>query len=181
MLLNQTEQTIALKIARDSIKNALFQEKYTQSNNLPDIFNKNLGVFVTLYSDNSLRGCIGILENEGTLAKAIHDMATDAAFNDSRFNPLTKKEYDDLKIEISIISPLNKITNPDSIEIGTHGVYIQQGRKSGVFLPQVATEQGWDKETLLTNLCVEKANLDPKCWLSPKTDIYTFTAQIFSK
>jgi len=79
------------------------------------------------------------------------------------------------------LSPRKKINNPDIIEVGKHGVYIQRGDKSGVYLPQVPVEQGWDKETYLNSLCEHKVGLEKDCWRNNSIDIYIFTAQVFGE
>ena len=182
-MLNRDDQMIALQIARDSISSAFDNKSadYSEIIKNSDIFNQKLGVFVTLKENDQLRGCIGNFEPGDNLADNIANMAREAAFDDPRFDPLPRDELSSVNIEISVLSPLNKITNPNLIEVGKHGVYIKQGRSSGVFLPQVAPEQGWDRIELLNNLCENKAGLARDCWKDKTTSIYTFTAQIFSE
>ncbi len=108
-------------------------------------------------------------------------MALSAAFNDLRFTPLEKAELKDIEIEISALSPMQKITNPNLIEIGKHGVYVKKGMRSGVYLPQVAVELGWSKEQFLNSLCEEKASLNRNCWRDGSAELYIFTAQVFNE
>jgi AmmeMemoRadiSam system protein A len=108
-------------------------------------------------------------------------MALAAAFKDPRFLSLQPDEIDDIKIEISVLSPMQKINNPEIIEVGKHGVYITKGINSGVFLPQVATEEGWTKEQFLDNLCEHKAGIDKNAWRDGSADLYIFTAQMFEE
>ena len=108
-------------------------------------------------------------------------MAVEAAVNDPRFMPLTKEELNSIEIEISVLSPLQKIADPGEIQIGKHGVLIRKGYRSGVFLPQVATETGWSREEFLSNLCAHKAGLAPSAWKDSSTEIYIFTAEVFSE
>ncbi|MFO7946238.1 MAG: AMMECR1 domain-containing protein, partial [Armatimonadota bacterium] len=86
---------------------------------------------------------------------------------------------DDIDIEISVLSPMQPVDDYRNIEVGKHGVLVQRGRRSGVFLPQVAPEQGWNREEMLQNLCGHKAGLDPEAYKDPHTRLYAFTAQVF--
>jgi hypothetical protein len=181
--LNKEEQKTALKIARETLEAAFEKKDYNYETEISPypIFRTPRGAFVTLKEHGQLRGCIGAFEPEENLAEVIKDMALSAAFRDSRFLPLAQRELDEVKIEISVLSPREKITGPDAIEIGKDGVYLQKGSKSGTYLPQVATERGWDKETFLDSLCKEKAGLEDDCWKDSSTDLYVFTAQVFEE
>lgn len=181
--LNKEEQKIALKIARETLEAAFEKKDYNYELEIDSysIFRTRRGAFVTLREHGQLRGCIGAFEPEEGLAEVIKSTALSAAFHDPRFLPLAEYELDGVEIEISVMSPREKIGSPDVIEIGKHGVYLQRGLRSGVYLPQVATEQGWDKETFLDSLCEEKAGLEEDCWKDSSTDLYTFTAQIFEE
>ncbi len=138
-------------------------------------------VFVTLHKKNQLRGCIGHMVARDALYEAIWDMASSAAFNDPRFNQVSKKELNDITIEISILTPMQRIYSIDEIVMGRDGVMVKQGYRSGVFLPQVATETGWDKETFLRQLCSSKAMLASDAYLDPQTEIYIFQVEEFSE
>jgi AmmeMemoRadiSam system protein A len=105
-------------------------------------------------------------------------MAVAAAFQDPRFKPLTKGEYSKLEVEISVLTPLVRIEDPGKVKVGTHGIYMRRGGRSGVLLPQVATEQGWNREEFLDATC-RKAGLPEKSWKEKDTEIYVFTAQVF--
>jgi AmmeMemoRadiSam system protein B/AmmeMemoRadiSam system protein A len=172
------EQEMALQIARKTLADAFDQKNYEPESKEP-IFKEKRGVFVTLKKQEQLRGCIGNFTPPIGLAKNIQEMALSAAFNDPRFMPLEKSELKDLEIEISVLSPMQKITDPNIIEVGKHGVYVKKGLRSGVFLPQVATEQGWSREEFLDNLCEGKAGLPRTCWQDGSCDLYIFTAQVF--
>ena len=180
-ILNQQEQEVALRLARQTLENSFSPSKVIDEEYLGyPIFKEKRGVFVTLHKDKELRGCIGLIEPpEIPLYEAIQQMALSAAFNDSRFSPLIKEELNKVEIEISVLTVPKKSTI-DEIELGKHGVIIKSGSKSGVFLPQVAGETGWNKEQFLSELCSQKAGLDPKCYLDPKVDIKTFEAQVFN-
>ena len=124
------------------------------------------GVFVSLKKDGELRGCIGSISGEKPLYQGVIDNAINSSTKDPRFPPVTKDEIKSLAIEISVLTPLKKIDKPEEIIVGRHGVYLKKGWHSAVFLPQVAPEQGWDRETMLNHLCL-KAGLGPADW---KTD-----------
>ena len=141
---------------------------------------RDQGAFVTLHRRGALRGCIGNFEGRGSLAGTIQEMAAAAAFQDPRFPSLgSMPEFEECRLEISVLSPL-KETDPESIEVGRHGIYIISGSKRGVLLPQVATDQGWDRETFLDQTC-RKAGLTPGCWQEKKTKVLSFTAQVFGE
>jgi AmmeMemoRadiSam system protein A len=101
-----------------------------------------------------------------------------SAFNDPRFPPLTPAEWPDVKIEISVLSPFEPVADPSCIAVGVHGIMVRRGYRSGLLLPQVATEQGWDRETFLSHAC-RKAGLPPDAWRGPEMQIETFTATVF--
>lgn len=139
------------------------------------------GVFVTLRQQGDLRGCIGLLRSEGkVLSSVLKEAALSAAFGDPRFSPLTISELEQIEIEISLLSPFRMITNPREIILGTHGVLMYQGYRSALFLPQVATEQGWDRETFLSQLS-RKAGLPADAWQGPEIRFQVFTAEVFSE
>jgi len=140
------------------------------------------GVFVTLKNAGRLRGCIGCFQPKGGLAETVREMAV-AALQDWRFrdNPVTLDELDGLTIEISILSPMVRTHDPLSLKPGVHGIYIRRGSRSGCFLPQVATEQGWTAEQFLSYCCAGKAGLPSHAWKDPETEVYLFTAEVFSE
>ena len=140
------------------------------------------GAFVTLHKLNGeLRGCIGQMVSREPLYKTLIRMAKEAAFSDPRFDPLTKKELPAIKIEISVLSPMKQIKNAAEIELGIHGVLVQKGDFSGVFLPQVAVETGWNLEEFMNNLCAGKAGLPADAWKTGIVDIYIFTVDIIKE
>ncbi len=140
------------------------------------------GAFVTLKEYGRLRGCIGHIIGDQPLYQTVRDMAIAAATQDPRFRPVTKDELDKLEIEISVLSRPRRIKNIDEIQLGKHGVIVSQGLfHKGIFLPQVATETGWNKEEFLSNLCAHKAGLPADAWKDPKTVIEIFTADVFSE
>jgi AmmeMemoRadiSam system protein A len=112
------------------------------------------------------------------LYKSVEEMAAAAAFQDPRFPPVSKSELKDLDIEISVLTPFKQITHVSEIEVGKHGIYMERGFYSGLLLPQVATEYGWDRDTFLEHTC-RKAGLPPDAWKDKDTRIYIFSADIF--
>jgi AmmeMemoRadiSam system protein B/AmmeMemoRadiSam system protein A len=136
--------------------------------------------FVTLKRDGQLRGCIGSMQAVMPLYQTVIQMAAAAASRDTRFPPVRPEELDDIHIEISVNTPLTRVSGPDDIILGTHGVVVSQGSRQGVFLPQVATETGWSKEKFLSNLCMHKAGLPPDAYKNG-ADIFVFTSVIFEE
>jgi len=181
--LSLVEQARLIEIARQAV------EAYAaggRSLSIKDEFlslSQKLGAFVTLKKHGQLRGCIGVFTDENNLPlwQTVSKMAQAAAFSDPRFLPVAPDELKDLEYEISVLSPLQKINDWRKIELGRHGVEIKKGTNSGVFLPQVATETGWDLETFLGQLCSQKAGLPWDCWKDKDAEIYTFTAQIINE
>jgi hypothetical protein len=141
---------------------------------------KECGAFVTLHKEGALRGCIGQIYAVKPLFETIKSMAVSSAFQDPRFPPLRKEELSSIEIEISVLSPLEEVDSVDNIKVGTHGIYLKKGYKSGLLLPQVAVEQNWNLETFLTHTC-HKAGLGGNCWKEPDTEIYIFSAEIFKE
>ena len=121
------------------------------------------GAFVTLTRDGRLRGCIGYIEGVKPLVEAVVDNAASAATNDSRFPPVSEDELADLQVEVSALTPLCSVNGPADIEIGRHGILLSKAGRQAVFLPQVAPEQGWDRDTTLENLAL-KAGLPGDAW-----------------
>jgi hypothetical protein len=108
-------------------------------------------------------------------------MAIESSTADPRFTPVGPEELKDIKIEISVLSEPRRVRSADEIRMGEHGVIVKSGYRSGVFLPQVATETGWSREEFLSNLCENKAGLPADAWKDKKTELYVFTAQVFSE
>jgi len=178
--LNEKEQKELLTIARESV------ESFVKTGVIPDFkatsekLKKNQGAFVTIKKNGQLRGCIGYTAQDRPLYQVVSQMAVAAAVQDYRFAPINTQELSELEYEISVLSPLKKINSPDKIQLGKHGVQAVAGKKSGLFLPQVATENNWDLETFLDQLML-KAGLWPDYWKKYPVDFYIFTAQIFGE
>jgi hypothetical protein len=180
-MLNKLQRKRLLEIARNSIETYLKTGNKPKAEEADPVLSKNMGAFVTLNENNELRGCIGNLVGTKPLYLTVNDMAVEAAVRDPRFSPLTLSELKNIDIEISVLSPMEKIDNPDKIQLGVHGVLVRKDFRSGVFLPQVATETGWSKDEFMSNLCAQKAGLSPDAWKDRSTEIYTFTAEVFSE
>ncbi|MBN2232088.1 MAG: AmmeMemoRadiSam system protein A [Deltaproteobacteria bacterium] len=136
------------------------------------------GAFVTLTRAGRLRGCIGYIRGYKPLTQTIREMAVAAAFQDPRFPPLAAAELAEIGIEISVLTPLEKVADPAAVEVGRDGLYIECDGAAGLLLPQVAVEHGWDRNTFLTHTCI-KAGLAGHCWKLPQAEIYRFSADIF--
>ncbi|MBG0790522.1 MAG: AmmeMemoRadiSam system protein A [Desulfovibrionaceae bacterium] len=143
-----------------------------------DTLRKRLGAFVTLKLGGSLRGCIGNVQGSGELYRTVWDMAQSAAFQDPRFPPLSEGEFSAVEYEISILSPIEPCPDPEWVEIGRHGLIMSRDGRSGLLLPQVPVEWGWDRETFLAQTCV-KAGLPRNAWKDPNTTILWFEAVVF--
>jgi AmmeMemoRadiSam system protein B/AmmeMemoRadiSam system protein A len=180
-MFNAAERKRLLEIARESIMSFVTKGERKNFTEKDPALNRDLGAFVTLHKDGELRGCIGNMVGRGPLYRTVADMAIEAATGDPRFNRLSPPEIDKIEIEISVLSPLKKVKSHEEIRIPGDGVLVRKGFSSGVYLPQVADEAGWNKEEFLTSLCGSKAGISPDAWKDPKTEMYVFTAEIFSE
>lgn len=178
MHLSEQDKTTLHDIARQSIVAGLQGQSPAPLKDISGVLQEPRGAFVSLHLKGCLRGCIGLIEAIKPLAETIQEMAYSAAFCDPRFSPLTDREFKDLALEISVLSPLRQIKNVDEIQVGVHGLYIRLGAYRGLLLPQVATEYNWDRENFLQQTC-RKACLPPMAWKDPKAEIYIFSADIF--
>jgi AmmeMemoRadiSam system protein A len=142
------------------------------------VLKEKRGAFVTINKRGQLRGCIGYIQPYKPLYQTVEEMAAQAAFNDPRFDPVTERELPDLEIEISVLTPLRRIKDVEEIEVGKHGILIEKGFYSGLLLPQVATEYGWDRKTFLEHTCL-KAGLPTDAWKDKDVVISIFSADIF--
>ncbi len=178
--LDPAEQARLLQVARETLE-------WTLGIGLPPLevdpspaLYQSSGAFVTLKKRGELRGCIGNLSGQGPLIRTVQRMAIAAATEDPRFPPVTSNELPDLRIEISVLSPLEEVAGPEAIQVGLHGVVLVHGSHQAVYLPQVALEEGWDRETMLSHLA-QKAGLPPEAWRDPEARFYVFTAQVFEE
>lgn len=184
--LTQEEGQLLIKIARENINAYIKGEEYEPQMDMPNIFSEKLGIFVTLSINSNLRGCIGYPEPYMPLIEGLLDVSISAAFDDPRFNPISLKEFEKTKIEISVLTKpqLIKVNNYEDylslIKIGRDGLIIENSYHRGLLLPQVPIEQKWDTLTYLENLCY-KAGLPYQSWKDNNTKIYSFQAQIFEE
>lgn len=173
------EKKILLQTAREAIA-AHLEKRKPRYPAATGTLKKKCGAFVTLHKQDNLRGCIGFIIATKPLIETVREAAKSSAFNDPRFPALTARELDDIKIEISVLSPLRRIENSEEIQVGVHGIMLKNSFYSGLLLPQVAIDYGWDRETFLTHTCY-KAGLPGDCWRSKDTEIEVFSAIVFSE
>jgi len=179
--LNHDQQVKLLRLARKTIADSLDQAYDAGRLDFAEgIFQEKCGAFVTLHMKGGLRGCIGYIEGVKSVPETVKEMALSSAFRDPRFRPLSKDEYKDIEIEISVLSPIEPVTDINDIVVGRDGLIITKGYNRGLLLPQVPVEQGWDRETFLTHTCY-KAGLPGDAWRRGGVLIEKFSAQVFSE
>ncbi len=180
-MLSREDRRTLLKIAREAIEVYAREGKVPPlPSPLPKSLQQVQGAFVTLHKKGMLRGCIGNFIGEDSLARTVQKMAVAAGWEDPRFPRLKEKELGQVDIEISALSPLREISDPGEVEPGKHGVFITRGLQRGVLLPQVCTEQGWDRDAFLSHTCL-KAGLPPDAWKDGDCRIEVFSAEVFGE
>jgi len=185
--LTDQEGTYLLDVARKTIQQELFEDTPVKQGNemASPMFSEKRGTFVTLTINGSLRGCIGHIIPQETLLEGIKENAVNAAFKDPRFNPLSKKDWGNVKIEISILTDPKPLEYSDAddllkkIRTNVDGVIIKKGYYQATFLPQV-WEQLPDKKEFFTHLCL-KAGMDGNEWKKGKLEVYTYQVQAFEE
>lgn len=135
------------------------------------------GLFVSIHCAGELRGCLGTLDDRERLGEAVVRLAAEVSYQDYRFRPLAVEELVAISIDLSVLTPAERVDDPSTIEVGADGLIVQQGARRGLLLPQVATEQGWDRETFLAQTCL-KAGLPPDAWRRGAT-VLRFRAEVF--
>ncbi len=176
--LTSAERLQLLGHARRSIAAALGGAPHPDCTSLTPALSELGAAFVSLHCERRLRGCIGTLAADRPLYRTVAQMAVSAAFDDPRFPPLATEELPEVEIEISRLSALVP-AHPEDIDPARHGVSLIIGDQRAVFLPQVARQCGWDRDTLLNELC-RKALLPPESWHHPTTILMIFEAEIFA-
>ncbi len=178
--MNLKDRKTLLKLARESIEN-----EFGKNNNWEiagnDFLFEERAVFVTLHKNGQLRGCIGHMHARMPLYKAVKEMAISAAFEDPRFPSVREDELQNIKIEISVLSPMKKIYDYTKIRMKIDGVWIKRGFSSGVYLPQVAEETGWNQKEFLESLCLHKAGLPKNAYKDSNTEIYIYQVEKFTE
>jgi AmmeMemoRadiSam system protein A len=167
-----------LSLARASLKRGI-----THNGSLPELDaalgSQERAAFVTLTRREQLRGCIGTLATDRPLRETIAELAVSSATEDPRFPRVRPDEVDDLRIEISVLSPPVD-AGPEDVVIGMHGLIVEHGRRRGLLLPQVATEHHLTREQFLDAVC-QKAGLPASAWREPGVRLQTFTAEVFGE
>lgn len=169
-----------LELARQSIAGAYHDEPVRLPDRTDPALDERCGAFVTLKRHGALRGCIGRIESEWPLWETVARMARASAFEDPRFSPLVREELGEVTIEVSVMTPPEAVGSPQDVVVGEHGVIVSRGPRRALFLPQVAVEQGWDRDTLLSQLCL-KAGLPAEAWREPDVELQVFRAHVFGE
>jgi AmmeMemoRadiSam system protein A len=179
--LSDQEKSELLALARKSVE-YMVQEKnpYEPAASASETLNQEHGAFVTLKESGALRGCIGYTSAVKPLYMTVRDTATLAALRDPRFQPVAASELPQLEYEISVLSPLRRVTDVEQIKVGQHGLLMKNGGYEGLLLPQVPVEEKWDRQTFLERTC-GKAGMGSGCWKDEDTDIFLFTAVVFGE
>jgi MEMO1 family protein len=179
--LTVTEKRQLLEIAKRSVETAVKEQKvYQLPADLPASLMQDRGAFVTLKKDGELRGCIGNTVAQQPLAETVRDVAVLAALQDPRFRPVAASELPQLQYEVSVLSPLLRVTDISQIKVGEHGLLIKKGISRGLLLPQVAPEQHWDRDTFLDQTA-RKAGLPSNAWRDKDSDLFMFRALVFGE
>ncbi|MEN6427104.1 MAG: AmmeMemoRadiSam system protein A [Phycisphaerales bacterium] len=179
--MDEAQKHALLRVARDTVNAVVCGTPKPELPHDDPALNAPCGCFVTLKTHGRLRGCIGQFTSHRPLVETVAEMAESSVARDPRFSGhrITPRELDDLEVEISVLSPLQRAEDPLSLELGVHGIYIKRDYASGCFLPQVATETGWTREEFLSYCCFHKAGLPADAWKDPETEVYLFTAEVF--
>ena len=172
---SQEEREILLRLAHRAINSALHGVNLNLHPPTAHLA-ETRGAFTTLHLHGKLRGCIGYVVPTHSLYRTVAETAQAAAFDDPRFRPVTNEEAPELKVEISVLSPLRPV-RPEDVQVGLHGLVVISGSRRGLLLPQVPLEWQWDRETFLAQTCL-KAGLPPDAWLQG-AELQAFTAEVF--
>ena len=181
--LTDLEKHELLRIARQTINTYLSVNHIptVDADSLPADLKNKAGAFVTLKKNGELRGCIGHFESDNPLYSIVQQMSVSAATHDYRFDRVTPAEMKLIDIEISVLTPLQKISDVNKIRLGTDGIYIKKGGRSGTFLPQVATDTGWNLDQFLGHCARDKAGIAWDGWKDKDAEIYIYQAIVFGE
>jgi AmmeMemoRadiSam system protein A len=171
------ERVLLLRLAHEAIESALENRKMPVDPPSSHLHEPR-GVFTTIYLHDELRGCVGYVMPVTSLYRGVIETARAAASEDSRFRPVTRIEMPELKVSLSVLSPLSAVT-PDQIEVGRHGLVVNWAGRRGLLLPQVPIEHHWDRVTFLEQTC-RKAGLPMDAWKMGAT-LEAFTAEVFGE
>jgi len=174
-LLSPVALAALLDLARATVVASVRGERLPAPPALPELSARR-GVFVSLHRDGDLRGCLGHMDDDLPVAEAVRRMAVASARDDPRFPPVAPDELERLEVEVSVLSPTVRI-RPEDVVPGRDGLVVRRGPRTGVLLPQVAIEQGWDREAFLRGVC-RKALLPAEAWRDPGTELSAFRAQV---
>jgi uncharacterized protein len=169
------ERAVLLKLAHESILSALERREISLTPPSPHL-EEPRGAFTTICFHGNLRGCVGYVFPVASLYRTVAETARAAAFEDTRFSPVSPQEAPELEVSLSILSPLRVIT-PEEVEIGRHGLVVSHGGRRGLLLPQVPVEHQWDRATFMEQTC-RKAGLPLDAWRQGAT-LEAFTAEVF--
>ncbi len=178
-VLDATRRRRLLEIARQTIASSVAGKGAPKIDERDPGLQTHSGAFVTIEKHGQLRGCIGNFTSDKPLWRTVMEMAVAAATGDPRFPPMTAGEDREVELEISVLTPMRRISGVDEIEVGRHGLYIRKGPYAGTLLPQVATDYGWDRLTFLQQTC-RKAGLSPDAW-KEGAEIYVYGAEVFNE
>ena len=173
---SQEERTLLLRLAHDAIASTLDRTEIPLASSSPHLAEPR-GAFTTLYYGGELRGCVGYVEPIVSLYQTVIETARAAAFEDTRFWPVTREELAELQVSLSILSKPKPIL-PEQVEVGLHGLIVSQGAHRGLLLPQVPVEHNWDRLAFLQQTC-RKAGLPLDAWQKGAV-IEVFTAEVFA-
>ncbi len=181
-MLSPRHRSQLLRIAREAIETVLDGRRPEVN---PEQFDEDLrrpaGAFVSLHTkEGDLRGCIGSIQPVAPLCLAVSMSAVNAAFRDPRFFPLRKEELPRVDIEISVMGPIERVSDFAEIVVGRDGLIVSRGPRAGLLLPQVATDYGWDRDAFLSQTCI-KAGLPPDSWRAPDCRVERFSAEVFGE
>ena len=176
-MITDDERRLIPAIAREAIACSLMNRPVPERGPDSGRLAEPGGAFVTLRVRGELRGCIGYIESPLPLANVIAEVAVKSARQDPRFPPLSAAELGEVAIEVSVLSPLERVRDIEAVRPGVHGLLVELGPRRGLLLPQVALEYGWDRADLIANTC-RKAGLGEQAWKDPGAVLYMFTAEV---
>lgn len=170
-----------LTLAHAAVEAAVKGKRLPKAKPESDKLKLKRGIFVTLRNGPMLRGCLGRFEADTPLSVLVPEIAAASATQDSRFfgNPITPEELGNISVKIAVLSPLRKVSSPEEVEVGEHGIQVTREWQSGCYLPEVATDHNMSREEFLSSCCHDKAGLPADAWKDPGTEIMVFTTESF--